>query len=357
MKICLITPYYKPIKGGISNYVLQMSKALTEKEQEVYIITRQGKKDTEADYVIDVNKFFFVIKAFLCIWILKPDILHSHSHWYTLAPCIIYKYFKHGTVIIHTFHTDPVKNPNKIKRIMLAFLFSQCNAITFVSKYLQEKIMDSIDIRTKTSVIYGGTNPNTIEDKDISEFRKKYNIQEYYQIICFIGVLSWKLKAEGAKILVKSFNQITKELPDSRLIIVGDGIYRKEIECIAEDLEIASKIIFTGFLDNPLIPLNLCDIYTHISLQEGFPLAILEAMSCEKAIIASNTGGIPEVITDGENGLLVESSPEAISKTVIDLMNSPERRSKLGHNAKMDVEERYTWSKIVGDFIYLYSDK
>jgi glycosyltransferase involved in cell wall biosynthesis len=357
MKICLITPYFKPIKGGISNYVLQMSKTLKEKEQKVYIITRQGKKDIETDYVINVNKFFFIIKTFLRIWNLKPDILHSHSHWYTLAPCIIYKYLKPRTVVVHTFHTDPVENPNKIKRVSLAFLFSKCNAVTFVSKYLQERITTSIDIRTKKGVIYGGTNPNTIRDKDINEFKKKYNLQEHCQIICFIGVLSWKLKAEGAKILVKSFNQITKELPDLRLIIVGDGVYRKEVEKIAEDLEIDSKIIFTGFVDNPLIPLNLCDIYTHISLQEGFPLSVLEAMSCEKAIIASSTGGIPEVINDGENGLLVEPSPEAISKAIVNLINSPEKRSKLGNNAKKDIEEKFTWSKIVEDFIDIYLEK
>lgn len=357
MKICIITPYYKPIKGGISNYVLHTFEALIDKKQEVYVIARQGAKDGKAIYLADTNKIFFIIKTFLHIRNLKPDVLHSHSQWYILAPCVLYKYFNSKTVVIHTFHTDPVKSPNKIKCVMLSFLFSQCNVVTFVSKYLQDKIISSFHIKTRMHVVYGGANTNKVEDKDIDVFIKKYSIEENYPIICFIGVLSWKSKADGVKILVKSFNQIVKKFPNSRLIIVGDGTYRKEIESVVEDLGINSKIIFTGLINNPLVPLYVCDIYTHISLQEGFPLAILEAMSCEKPIVASKTGGIPEIINDEENGLLVEAIPEAISNAVINLINSPEKRSNLGRNAKKTIEEKYVWSKIAEDFINLYQIK
>jgi L-malate glycosyltransferase len=354
MKICLTTPYYKPVKGGISNYVLHMSNALKDKEQEVYIVTRQGTAEDESVYLVDTSKTLFVLKAFLRFWNLKPDILHSHSSWYTLAPCTIYKFFRPTTVVVHTLHTDPIKNINKVKRIILSLLLSNCNAITCVSMYLLNKTQYVYDIQTKTVVIYGGTNSNTIDNKSIESFQEKYSLQGKYPIICFVGVLSWKPKADGVKILVKSFEQIVKKYPDSRLIIAGDGIYKKEIELLAEDLGIDSKIIFTGFVDNSLIPLNVCDIYAHISLQEGFPLAILEAMSCEKAVIASKTGGIPELITDEENGLLVESTPEAISTAVVDLVDSPEKRSNLGYNAKKTVKEKYQWSIIADNFINLY---
>jgi L-malate glycosyltransferase len=354
MKICIITPFYKPIKGGISSYVFQISEALKFLEQEVYIITRQGAKDSEKIYAFDTNKLLFIFKAFLHLLKLKPDVLHSHSSWYLLTPCIIYKFFRPKTIVIHTFHTDPIRKPNKAKRIMLSLLFTRCNAITFVSRYLQDRNLSIFNIRTKTSVIYGGTNLNTVEDECIESFRNKYKIQGNCPIICFVGVLSWKPKADGVKILVKSFSQIVKAFPGSRLLIVGDGIYRKEIEFIAAELGIESKVIFTGFLNDPLIPLSSCDIYAHISLQEGFPLSILEAMSCGKAVIASKTGGIPELINDGENGLLVESTPEAISNAVIGLMNSSEKRSKLGQNAKRAVEEKFLWTKIAGDYLSLY---
>lgn len=355
MRICLLTPYYIPIKGGISNYVFHLSKNLDEKNNISYVITNLGIKDNNNVFVADTNKIFFIFKALLHIKKINPDVLHSHAHWYVLAPCVIYKLLNPKTAVLHTFHTDPAKETKGIKRIAMNLLLSRCDVLTFVSGYLQDKILRNFDLNIETKVIYGGVSKAVIDEKEIYEFKKKFNLENHFPVISFVGALSWKMKAEGVKILIRAFKHVSEKFPGSRLLIVGDGTYRKEIENLVEELGITSHVVFTGFVDNGLIPLSASDIYTHISLQEGFPLAVLEAMSLGKPVIASRTGGIPEAINNEYNGLLVETNPECIAESIIGLIHSPEKRIFLASNAKKTVENRYLWTKIVDNILYLYS--
>lgn len=354
MRICLLTPYYIPIKGGISNYILHLSKNLDEKNHISYVITNQGIKDSKNVFVADTNKIFFIFKALLHIKKIRPDVLHSHAHWYVLAPCVIYKFFNPKTTLVHTFHTDPLNPTKGMKCIAIKMLLSRCDVLTFVSKYLQDKIIENYDINIKTKVIYGGVSLTTIDETEINQFKKKFNLENHFPVISFVGVLSWKMKVEGLKILIRAFKQISIKFPDSRLLIVGDGEYRKKIESLVKELEIASHVVFTGFVDNALIPLSASDIYAHISLQEGFPLAVLEAMSIGKPVIASRTGGIPEVIINGENGILTNSDAIEISDKLFDLIISKEKRSYIGNNARNTINKRFIWSIITENILDIY---
>ncbi len=354
MKICLTTPYYLPINGGISNYVSNLSKNLITKNQETYIITNRGFKDAENVYVANTNKIFFILKALIHIQKIKPDVLHSNAHWYVLAPCVIYKLLNPKTAVLHTFHTDPAKETKGLKRIAMKLLLSRCDVLTFVSEYLQDKIMRNLDLNIETNVIYGGVSQAVVDEEEINQFKKKFNLENHFPVISFVGGLSWKMKAEGVKILFRAFKLVSEKFPDSLLLIVGDGIYRKEIENLVQELGITSQVVFAGFVDNALIPLSASDIYTHISLQEGFPLAVLEAMSLGKSVIASRTGGIPEAINNDYNGLLVETNPEFIAESIMRLILSPEKRFLLGSNAQKTVENRFLWTKIVDNILYLY---
>lgn len=356
MRICLTTPYFLPIKGGISNYVYHLSKNLDEKNQKTCVITNRGTKNAENVYVADAGKIFFILKAFLQIRKFKPDVIHSHAHWYVLAPCIIYKFLHPETVVLHTFHTDPAEDMIGAKRIAMKKLLSRCDVLTFVSEYLRDKVMHNLDVNIKTKVIYGGVSLIKPEEKEISQFKIKFDLEKHYPIISFVGALSWKMKTEGVKILIKSFRQVLQKFPDSRLLIVGDGIFRKEVEDLAEELGITTEVVFTGFVDNAMIPLSVSDIYSHISLQEGFPLVVLEAMSLGKPVIASKTGGIPEVINDGENGILVDSDYSSVYNKMIDLIDSKEKKVIIGNNAKRTIENRFMWSKITENISKIYFD-
>jgi glycosyltransferase involved in cell wall biosynthesis len=167
--------------------------------------------------------------------------------------------------------------------------------------------------------------------------------------------LVWKQKVEGVKKLIEAFTCIEKEYPNAILLIVGDGNYRRELEILCERKNLKEKVIFCGFVENTFVPLTLTDIYAHISLQEGLPIALLEAMSCGKPVVAANIGGIPELITNKKTGILVEPVPEKIAKEIIDLLKNKDEMNRLGEAAKKHVEDKFSWDRTVDEYLELYN--
>lgn len=356
MRICIITPYYLPVKGGITSYVLNLAESLKTGKNVISIIARKGGNKDNTVYAINRKKRIFVLKTFLVLWEIKPDVIHSHAHWYTLAPGIIYKFFNPKTIVVHTFHTDPLDNMKGLKKRMFELLLSKCNAVTFASAFLMKKIEKNLKISTKKHVIYAGVSKHDVESKDLEKFKEKYSLKNSKPILAFVGGLVWKKKVEGVKRLIKAFRYVTKEFPNAKLLVIGGGEYRKDVELLVKKIGIENNVVFTGFIDNVSVPLLVSDIYAHITLQEGFPIALLEAMSLGKPVIASRTGGMPEVIINGENGILVDSKPEQIANAILDLYNDEETQTKLADNAKKTVENNFSWSKIASEFLILYKN-
>jgi glycosyltransferase involved in cell wall biosynthesis len=150
-----------------------------------------------------------------------------------------------------------------------------------------------------------------------------------------------KVKAEGGKILINSVKELNKDNERIKLILTGDGPYLKELIKYVKDKNVENQVIFTGTLENPFVPLAICNIYTHISMGEGLPLALLEAMSMGKPIIATPVGGIPEVITDGYNGFLVEPNEENLVKMIKELISNESLCKIIGDKARKCFQEKF----------------
>lgn len=320
----------------------------------MFIITNNGKDDNLVK-VLKHNKLLFILKSFKIIRKEKPNVLHSHSHWYILAPCILYKKFHPETTVVHTFHTEPTKGTHGIKRKVLELLLSKCDVVAFVSKDLEEKTKNYLKIKSPARVIYAGVTIKQVDEAAINMFKDKYDLRGNKPIISFIGPLVWEMKVEGIKRLIEAFAIIKQTYPKAKLIIVGEGEYKKELEDLSERKNLRYSVIFTGFVESAYLPLSVSDIYAHISLQEGLPISLLEAMGVGKPVVASNTGGIPELIRNDMNGIVVEPVPEKIAKEVKDLFKDKERMEKLGLEAKRTVEEDFTWSRTVDEYLQIYN--
>jgi glycosyltransferase involved in cell wall biosynthesis len=353
IKVVILTPYYYPIHGGIPTFVNNLRINLANKGCSVLIISNTGNENSHVK-VINRGKYFFILNSYRILRKEKPDVLHSHSRWNILTPSVIYKLFHPKTTIIHTYHTEFAGKIQVIKRKIIELLLSKCNAVTFVSEDLERNIDEQLKIRTKKSVIYPGVAIKQVNEDEVNKFRDKYDLKDAKPIISFIGPLVWKRKVEGVRQLIGSFRIVRKTYPTAKLLIIGDGPHKRELERIVKEFHMTEEVIFTGFLDNTFIPLSIIDIYTHISLQEGMPIALLEAMRMGKPVITTKAGGIPEVIEHGKNGLIVEPEPKEIAQTIISLYNDKERMRCLGVDAKKTVEERYRWEDIAQEFLVLY---
>ena len=356
MKIVIITHYWKNSPGGgIKTYAINLVSALTNKGQDVKVIYKQGL-DNENIYTGN-NKFLFVCKSLVYLIKIKPEVIHSQETWYCLLPGVAYCLF-HKCVLIHTFHSDPYKHIPFFYKKIFQYLIYRCDHMTFVSEELRRSVIRAYNLYINNPiVVYPGVEPRNISDEDIKNFRFQYGIPRDNHVLLAQGLTAVKLKAEGLKLLISAVKLLKDTHPDIMLIVTRKGDYLEELKKFASKEGVLDRVIFTGDLENPYIPLKLCDIYTHISLSDGLPLALLEAMSMGKPVIGTPIGGIPEAVIDGQNGLLVEPDPVKIAEKIDYLLNNVEIARELGYNAKRITEEKFTWDQCTKKLIYIYNYK
>jgi glycosyltransferase involved in cell wall biosynthesis len=352
----ILTRYYFPVIGGITSFVDNLKISLAKSGISISVISWEGESRDDVD-CLGSKRILNILKARSLIKKKKPDLLHSQSHWYVLFPCVLYKRFHPRTKLIHTFHTEPVKRTAGIRKKIFEMLLSKCDYVTFVSDDLKKKYEDIFKIKSEKMVIYSGVSVKNVEDEEVKQFVNLYDLKDCFPVLPFIGPLSWEKKVEGVKRLIKAFSQVNKEYPKAKLLIVGDGTFRSSLEDLVEKSNLKDHVTFTGYLKNSFVPLSVTDIYTHISLQEGLPIAVLEAMSLGKPVIAAKTGGIPEVIVNGENGLLVEPDVNNIASNIIELSSAKRRMEILGENAQKTIIKGHNWDNVAKKILELYGKK
>jgi len=183
----------------------------------------------------------------------------------------------------------------------------------------------------------------------------KLGLGDAAPILCTIGVFSWDWKVAGHLICMEAVASLRKDFPRIKLLIAGDGAFRSYLETTVKNLGLQDNIIFLGNVDHVDEVLSMADIYVHMALNEGCPLAVVEAMRAGKPIVAARQGGIPEIIEDGVTGILVEPTPNALAASVVDLLLSEERRATLGRNAFSYAASNFTWEVIAQKYFTLYT--
>jgi len=355
MKIALITDYWKNSDGGgIKTYLVNLVNALEDKDCNVAVIFRKGY-DPEQIHG-GKSKIGFSISCYRQLQAIHPEIVHSQGAWYCLLPGVIYKKL-HGCKLIHTFHTEPEKKLPLPAKVFFQSLLTSCDCVTFVSKGLQEKIeeIDGFSL-PKTAITYAGVRAVQVSDDEVEHFRTQFGIDENKIVLLAIGMTALPYKAEGLKLLIRAVRILRETYPNILLIATREGKYSEELKNFAHKVGVEDNVIFTGDVENPFVPLKLCNVYTHITLGDGLPLALLEAMAMGKPIIATPIAGIPEAITDGENGVLVAPYSEQIAIKIIFLMRNPEFAERYSRSAKTRVEERFTWENAAERFLQLYTN-
>jgi len=356
--LALITNYWKnSAGGGVKVYTTNLVKYLKKLDPslDISIIFREGI-DPE-NYYPSKNKIIFMLKTMRYLLKIKPTAIHAQGGWFTEIPAVIYKTFHKKTRLICTHHTEPEKKMPFYKRLLYNLILNRFDYVTFVSKDLERKIKEvsGLNIRSKKEITYAGVKAKEVSEEAKREFCERFNIRNTSIVLLAQGFTAYKLKAEGVKLLIKAIKRLNRNYPNIFLILTRKGVYSGELKEFAKMEGIYDNIIFTGDIENPYVPLAICDIYTHITLGEGgLSLALLEAMSMGKPIIATPVGGIPEAIENGKNGILVEPNVDKVAERIEYLWENRGLAQKLGINAKKTAKEKFTWEKCGERFLALY---
>jgi glycosyltransferase involved in cell wall biosynthesis len=174
----------------------------------------------------------------------------------------------------------------------------------------------------------------------------------------WIGTLSELHKSKGLDYLIEAFRNTKDEFRNTILVIIGEGEERENLESLINAYELTDRVHLVGFKPNASTMLQAFDIGALTSRTEALPYALLEMGLARLPVIASWVGGIPEVIVNGESGILVNSGDvEQITKALIELIKNSDKRKVLGDNLKQKVETEFTLEKMVEKTIQIYSDE
>lgn len=219
----------------------------------------------------------------------------------------------------------------------------------------EKKMVEKLKLSkpSNTRAVFNGVNieKHTFCPKMRQNLRTELNVSENDLLIVSVGRLA---KEKGHDLLIKSFKDIKKSLDNVKLLIAGKGPEKSALSQIADQID-PENIYLPGHIDEIQAVYSAADIYVQPSRYEGFGLSVLEAMSYGLPVVASKVGGIPELIQEDKNGLLVD--PEdipAITKKLLNLCQNKELRDKLGRTAQ-ESSQNYSLEKMLEAYDSIYS--
>lgn len=366
----MITPYINS-KIGPSVWANELSKTLIRKNISTKILTIADEDEEIPTFVHKGHKIEKRIIKYPFISIICPitkiskkekiDIIHVNNPLIGGFGAVLAKKLTKTPVVLslHGLYFDELnewvkeyfKNFGKLKTpltkstsLILSkigeYVLTHSNKVIvpndYLKRYLEVRRIDS-------EVIPNGVNPTLFNEAPLFQ-------QHERKILLSISHMDVYKKSEGLKTIFNAIKLLRNEV---ELWIVGTGKYEKNLKDYCKKKELPVK--FLGYRNDVPRLLNESDIYVHASLQDVFPIVILEAMASKKPIIALNVGGIPELIKNGQNGFLCDPNPSDIAKKIDLLMKNECISRKLTQNAFEDVLKKYTWDKVTDNYINLYA--
>jgi len=170
-----------------------------------------------------------------------------------------------------------------------------------------------------------------------------------------VGNVAALVPHKGQRHLIEAAHLVVQEVPDARFVILGEGELREALERQVKDYHLEKHVLLPGFRTDVLGCIKGFDLFVMSSVTEGLGTSLLDAMACSKPIVATTAGGIPEVVVDGETGLLAAPRDHAgMATAIIRMLNDPTLRTAMGAAGFARVRERFTVERMVAETAAVY---
>ena len=356
--------------GGVDRYIRMLLKYLDKEKFENILVCSQDFH--EEDYRDLVDSFEQVemtraigssdLKAIKEVRALikkyNPDIVYAHSSKagaITRVADIGLKnhciYNPHGWAFNMRCSAKKKAMYTAIEKIAAPF----CDKIICISDAEKQSALDKkICKEDKLQVIFNGVDIEAYENEVHGAVKRKdLNIPEDAFVVGMVGRIS---PQKAPDVFVKMAKHVKDEVPNAHFIIVGNGNQEDEIRKYAEDNGFSNSLHITGWVDNPMSYVELFDVACLLSRWEGFGLALPEYMMAGKPIVASRVDAIPNIIRNGENGLLVEVDDDiGTSKAVLRILREDGLRKKIVAQGLEDVHNRFNARRVSEEHSKLFN--
>ena len=400
IKVCLLTSEFLPNWGGVGTYCIELARALADKV-ELHVVTLGRREKGKLVYSKeDMQDFFngkigvhllttspandtFVYNAKMQLSVYEKlhklaeecnfDLIHSN---FPAMPDLLLKIGRKTCIpSITTIHTTIKGQKDGIMSSGLPFFrmdFSErCTLLLYpalrlaeqlylrkskklitVSNWMRWIIEKNYPFVPKLHVIHNGVDSKRFKPQ------RSNNPQTLDETRRPVVLFSSRLTvAKGVHYFIQAIPKILTKTKEVHFVFSGAGPKEHWISWLRKLNIDKSFYTFLGYVDYKLLPslYAKADIFVAPSLYENLPIRILEAMSCESAVVASNICAIPEAITNGENGILISpGNVDELAKVITMLLKDDELRSTLGKNARQTVIEKFSWNVIAEKTVDTY---
>jgi glycogen(starch) synthase len=384
MNVLQVPNAYAPIVGGVEKAVAEIARELASRKHGVEVVTARNPpwlRGYERIGGIPLHRVpFYVyrdsVKSALAMVIGLPIACQRLFRLVSARrPCVVHTQFvyhnavgvellrprlqKMGVPVVLTFHGGDSPNipsgyrlshrsESRILDWAATRLLRHADGLTAVSAHLRGLVLSSgREIGTDIRVIHNGVNERLFAPGSETEERP---------VILSIGRLAHE---KGFDLLIEAFAGVGQHLSEWELHIAGDGLLHSRLQKQIDTLRLTGKVRLLGMLSEERVvsAIRSATIIAAASRWEGCSLAALEALSCAKAFVSTDTTGVREVVSDGVNGIVVPvEDPRSLGQALVRLVKDSTLRRALASRARSTVLSQFTWSKVVDQYEALYRE-
>ena len=298
-----------------------------------------------------------------------PDVVHTHTAKAgtlgRVAACLfnMTRPRRRRCAVIHTFHGHVLTGyfgptMNVFVRVTERTMAKITDRVVTISPAQRHDIVTRFNIAAaaRTTIVPLGLDLERLARLDASaaHLRCQLGIPERATVVGFAGRF---VAIKDLATLVRAFALVVAQRPDAVLLLVGDGPLRAEIEALVAALALQKQVHLVGWIDDLAPVYATIDVFALSSLNEGTPVAVIEAMAAAKAVVATRVGGVADIVEHERTGLLVPpQTPEALADAIVRLAVAPDERLRMGAAGRQTVVARFSPERLVDDIDTLYKD-
>lgn len=369
---CRVLHIIASLQGGAAHHLLYLSQGLKDKGFTVEIAVPNDNPALFDKFIelgitvhtISMHKSFQfnilrVIRGLTSN--LNLDLIHVHGHraaFLTRAACLFSSRSLPLVYTVHGYHPPHYTNPaSRLTVNFLEWLFmNQTSAYICVSQGTQHALTEALPGTQQKAYLVENAIPifpYTTEERERfrQEGREKCRIPQDSLVLGTVARLQWQ---KGIDRLLQAFSKVSKDDSSMHLLIVGDGPERIKLRNLAESLNIADKVHFTGHCDDVRPWYATMNLYALSSLWEGLPLTILEAWGSDIPVVATDVTGSRDMIKDGKNGYLAPNSINGLVDTIGRAIEDQNNWPIMAATAKENLENMYNIPNMVERTVYVY---